>query len=531
MTEDIKKIIEQARKAKRLFDEGETFTSEYVIKRFAQAASNNPHDQLIGHMRDVLVKRASKQMFFNQKEIGNLFNEMYGISGGQTAFRNELEDLLPENMKFAKVAHRGSQLRKQEENELAPIYEDSKLSNALSVIFSLDADSAFGTFKTADSKAVEKVVLSKLSKLGKTPIHVKVAGQNEHFVLATAIYQDRNHNQLAVQIPVPIVNGQPREPSQMVEDGKLAELNKDNLYIHLKEASHYKKASAKNRIGGDIARDRVEIDKAVIPASLESLAKFDTDMIKAANYFTPEQVYLGASMVASELASYAKAKAQVKVANSNPQGITFSANLPTPKGKNIVLDIPVEYHNGKPILPSRFLVNASTVNDAYEYYDFDEKGFETLWEHLSDDEVSDTYHRISRVDSEMGKMSYHQLLDQVITASAKKDYALAEDAIGVIRNNFGEEFALKALNKYATLLKYASPTSSRRSEFVKSAKARGELIEIPTSVEPYSPKLGLPLSKIDFDDDGTMYPKGRVPKYDNQNDEVPLIQTSKIYLS
>lgn len=528
---DLENIIEQARKALRLIEEGETYTSDYIIKRFAASAERNPNDQLIGNMRDVLIKRASSKMFFNQAEIGELYSKMYGLSGGHTAFRNELGDLLPNSLQLAKVAHSGSDIRRHEEVNPEPIYKDSELSNAFSVIFSMGSNSAFGSFKEADSNAVQQVVFSKLSKLGKTPISIKVAGQNEHFALATALYQDRNHNQLALQIPVPLSGGQPQEPTLMVEAGQLIDLNKENLYVHLKESSHYKKASAKARIGGDVGRDRVEIDKAVIPASLEKWADFDTDMIRAGKHFSPEQVNLGASMVSSEIASYTKVRSQVKVAKSDPSGIVFKATFPTPRGGNVTIDVPVEYHNGRPILPSRFAVNASLKDDIHSYFDFDKRGFESLWQQLSDGDIADSYNRVSRVHSEMGKMSYHQLMDQIITAAAKKDYAMAEDAIGVIRDNHGEDLALKALNKYASLLKYTSPTSSKRGEFVKQAKARGELIEIPTSVEPYAPKLGLPLSKIDFDSEGVMYPKGRVPKYDNQNDEIQVIQTSKIYLS
>src|SRR5690606_9576054 len=137
-------------------------------------------------------------------EIGELYSKMYGLSGGHTAFRNELGDLLPNSLQLAKVAHSGSDIRRHEEVNPEPIYKDSELSNAFSVIFSMCSNSAFGSFKEADSNAVQQVISSKLSKLGKTPISIKVAGKNEHFALATALYQERNQNQLALQIPDPL---------------------------------------------------------------------------------------------------------------------------------------------------------------------------------------------------------------------------------------------------------------------------------------------------------------------------------------
>jgi len=122
-------------------------------------------------------------------------------------------------------------------------------------------------------------------------------------------------------------------------------------------------------------------------------------------------------------------------------------------------------------------------------------------------------------------------MDRVITAAATKDFQEAEDAIGVISEKFGTELAKEALGKYGNLLKHASPLSDKRSEFIKMAEKKRQLIKIPTSVELYNPKLGLPVSKIDFDHEGNMYPRGRTPKFDNLNQDIPLISTSKIVLS
>lgn len=528
MKEDLNKIIEEAKTALRLVNEGETYTSAYVVERFQKSAEANPKDQLINNMRNVFEKRASERMFITQKEIGETYSEMYGIAGSHTAFRDELEDLLPENMKFASVNHQASPLRTNYEVNPEPIYKESELSNAFGVLFSMGQDSSFASFAEADSKAVEKVVLSKLGKLGKVPVSVSVSGQNEHFVLATAIYQDRRHNQLAIQMPVQMNGSQPVEPELMIQAGETVPLTKESLYIHLKEAAHYKKAS-RGVISGDVGRDRVEVDKVVVPASLEKWAKFDTDMIKAGNHFSPSQVNLGASLVATEIESYTKVKGQVKVASSNKTGITFSTQIPTPTGRAVSVEVPVEYHNGMPILPSRFAVFAGEGESTHNYYDFDKRGFNQLWSHL--DKSGENLNKVARINGPMGQMSYHQLMDRVIESAATKDYQLAEDAIGVISARFGPDLAKKALDQYGNLLKHASPAGNKRDEFIKAAQLRGELIEVPTSVEPYSPKLGLPISKIDFDSEGTMYPKGRVPKYDNQNDEVTVISTSKIYFS
>ena len=53
---------------------------------------------------------------------------------------------------------------------------------------------------------------------------------------------------------------------------------------------------------------------------------------------------------------------------------------------------------------------------------------------------------------------------------------------------------------------------------------------MPTSVELYSPKLALPLSKITFDDKGRVIAKGRRSKSDNMIQDA-AISSSRIILT
>lgn len=521
---NFKQIVDEAAKALNQMESGDTYLTGYVVERLEKAAVKNPQDQLICNMRDVFVKQASSRMFTSQTEVGDLFEKMYGLSGGHTAFRTELEDLLPESLKFTKVAYTASKIRTMEEVGPEPIHKDSALSNAFSVLFSMSKDNSFASFSQVEPKAVEKVVITKLSRLGKPPLKVSISDQNEHFALATATYQDRNHKQLNIHLPVQIVNGNPVEPGLMVQAGQTVELNKDSLYIQLKETSNYKKVNAQLNMGLN-ASAALEFDRPVLPVSLESVANFETDLIKAANHFSVNQVNHGISLLSGEIAGRLNVTAQIKVGNSDERSILFKATIPTKLGK-LNLDIPVEYHNGQPILPSRFVVNS---NSGDQIYDFSKAGFTKLQSDINDTTISPS--AISRDAGPMSEMSYHQLMDQVISGAAHKDYQASEDALGVISSKFGGDIGVKAMMEYANLLKVSSGSSDKRKEFIKNAERRKELIHIPTTVELYSPKLGLPVSRIDFDTDGYMYPKGRVPSYENITSETEVISTSKIHFS
>ena len=89
---------------------------------------------------------------------------------------------------------------------------------------------------------------------------------------------------------------------------------------------------------------------------------------------------------------------------------------------------------------------------------------------------------------------------------------------------------MAAIDHYSKLLKHATG-STERDRLIKEAKDRGELINIPTSVQLYSPKLGLPISKIAFDEKGRMVPAARLRSSSDLSDSGAMISTSKISLS
>jgi hypothetical protein len=520
---NIKNIQEEALKALSLLENGETYPLKYVLDRLEKSAGSHPGDIVINNMRDVIRKTASKHMFITQKDIGKLYNDLYGLSGGHTAFRRELEDLLPESLKIAKVAYTSSNLRTMDEAPTESIYKDSDLSNAFSVLFNMKNKSA--SEHHIDYKEVKSIVLNKLASIGHIPVELSIVNQNEHFILASAKYKDRKHNELNVNIPVQIVNGKPQNPSFMIQGDGTVELNNRNLSMQLKEESLYRKANAKTSIGGDIARDSIDIGSFSLPKELSDYADVTNNLIKAASFFKQEQVNLGLELVNAEVLGLTHVRPEIKVGSANESGIVFIAKFAFPKGETVV-EIPVEYHNGRPILPSKFATN---LNGERNHYDFDKSGFNSLLNNISAN--ADYHSNISRVSSSLNEMNYSQLMDQLISGVSRKDYKLSEDAISVISAKFGPEEGMNALNKYSQLLRTNNTVSKSREDFIKSAKARGELISAFRDEELYSPKLGLPVSRIDFDESGRMYPKGRLPKYENLNSVDEVISTSRIILT
>lgn len=525
MSNQVKNILKEATVVLDKLENGKTYPSSYIVGRFEKAAGKYPTDHLIGGMRDVLVKVAQKQDCISQKEIGNLYDKMYGFSGGQTGFRNLLGDLLPSTRQFEKVAYPGAKNRTMEERGVAPLYKDSELSDAFSVLFSMGGDSSFSTFKPSQDKSLQKAVISKLSSLGHTPEGVDVVHFNDHFALCSANYRTSKFNKVSTLIPVQITNGITKEPSLIILGGQAVDLDSRNLYTAIKEAERDGKSRSVSKFAGERGDDfsELKVKKAVVPNSLKEFTNLENSLIAAASKFSTSEINMAIAMLDGELTGLGVKNPEIKIGSSSPKGIVFDVNVSTKLGKSSI-KIPVEIHNGIVALPSKFAANASTKEEVV--FDFSKSGFERFANSIQSLPQS---LKIARDSGPLGSMSYHQLIDRMVDGVANKDYKLAEDALDTIEKRFGGNQYLTAFDQFTQLLKH-SAEGTVRQKLVKEAFERGDLIKIPTSVELYSPKLGLPLSKIAFDEKGKPIPAGRRAKSENQLQDT-MMSTNKIILT
>lgn len=519
---DITKMIAEAEALLSRMENGQTYPSDYVVQRFKTAADNNSHDQLIGSMRDVIVKVAKSREYIHQSEIGKLYDEMYGISGGRTVFRDTLGDLLPADRQLAKVAHKGSSSRYMTEEPLEPIYKDSELSNAFSVLFSLGGDTPLSNIAPDGDRNAKRAVISKLSQLGYTPEGVRVLKTNEHFILCAASHKLHDRTQVTTLIPVQLNGGVPQEPKHIILGEEAVQLDSRNLFLAIKEEERNVKMNKQRRFASmrDDGTPGLQISKAVLPKSLESFAGIESALVVAASKFSNNQVQLAIAMLGAEFASFGAVGTNIKIASSNEREIIFDVHVPTRLGKSVV-HVPVEISNGMPLLPGKF---AASVNSRDKrLFSFNTEGFQEFVDDLTPRSESIS---IARHTGVLSKMSYHQLIDQIITGVSSTDYRLAEDALEIINHRFGSEKYSAAFDKFQNLIKHSS-NGSKRKTLIKAAFDRGELIRIPTSVELYSPKLRLTVSKISFDEKNRMIPKGRHLRSANQSESIS-INTSQI---
>jgi hypothetical protein len=522
MSKEIKNILKEASSIINRLEEGQSYPINYVVARLEKAAEKHPTDQLIGNMRDVLSKVASNKEFINQKEIGSLYDRMYGLSGGHTGFRESLGDLLPDSRQFAKVAYPGSNLRTMEEKNVQPLHKESELSNAFSVLFSLGGDSSFGTFKPGKDKSIQKAVMAKLSGLGHTPEGVDVVHANEHFALCSANYKTTGMKKASALIPVQISDGVTKEPNLIILGGETVNLDSTSLYTAIRESEKDGNDRANRKFASErgTGESILEEKQVALPAGFEDLERLESSLVAAASKFSTSQVNMAINTLSAELSSFNIPRADIKVASSNERGLILSADIPTRLGKSRI-EVPVEIKGPAIMLPRKFATKATSKEEVI--FDFSKEGFERFADSLSSTHQSV---KIARDEGPLGSMSYQQLMDKMIDGVATKDYKIAEDVLDVIGKRFGSDKFAVAFEQFTQLLKHSSDTSIRK-QMIKEAYDRGDLIKVPTSVELYCPKLGLPVSKVTFDEKGRVIPAARRNKAENHVQDA-MMSTNRI---
>jgi len=517
---EINRIVAQAKRALDVLENGKTFTTTYVVNRLEKAAALNSKDTLICHMRDVIANRRSDNKFITQREISEIYDHLYGLGGGRSNFRKEVGDLLPDKHATIKLEDSGaSGARIPYGEKLSPLYEENEFSKELAGVFSLDKQSSFSALSDNTVRKAEKFAKLQLVSLGCVPQEVTAVRTNDHFILCNASIDTSDFTQVNVPIPVQVTNGIPALPNHFVQGDELVKLNKENLYVYIKDTNNFRKKTNVNKFASQRSVSDFKVDTPVVPVSLEKYADLENDLVAAASSFGVEQIKMATGVVAVELSGYGVPNPQVRVASSTDKTLTFAADIPTAHGR-VEINVPVDMPNGKPVIPSSFIVSGKS-------YRLNEDGLRSIMK--ASDHKNDIS-KVSREAEEMTRLSYGQLVDRIINGVSNNDYRQAEDALSVIGEKFDGQQYLSALDKFSKLLKHSSE-GTERDALIKQALANGDLVQLPTSIQPYCPKLGLPVSKVGFDHKGRPVPARRKAQRDNLAESGAMISTSKIALS
>ena len=517
----LNKVAKVAQSMIDSLENGKSFPSNYVATRLESCASQHPGDQLLGNMRDVIKKVASKQSLISQKEIADVYNRLYGFSNGDSAFRAYLSDLLPENYGSAKkTASVHHSTRVGQDLSAVSLSDKSELSNSFERIFSLGKEKSFGTYDKSLDKSAVKLVNVQLKSLGLEPNTVSVSTGNNHFILCTAQFKNYDFTTSTLNIPVQISSGKASMPDSFISNENVVALTKESALVEIKNQAMTKKASGRLDFSDQRPVDMVAMPKITLPENMKSNIDYETILSEASSGYNKLTIQKAAGIVSKEISMAGLPTPYVKFASATKSGIIFSVKIATTDGAREVM-VPVDIIGSTVTLPSEF--RSPELNKSF---DFSTDGFATFAKE-SKISMNKTASFVRETD-DLKKLSYQELIDRVATGVASGDYRISEDAISVISDKYPDRMAL-AMESFQTLIKHASKRVD--DSIIKEAVRKGILIKRANSVELYCPKLGMPLSKIDFDKHGNPVPKYRTKSIQLETLGEINPMTSKILVS
>jgi len=517
----LEKLIKSAKALTSRLDSGKDFPTKYVAGILSKEADLNPSDILINTMRDIVIKRSSVQNFISQKEIGQLYGTLVNSCGGEnaTVFKSKMAGLLlphekePVELKRANASHiRGGEQHVKTLQEYDTGLE--KMADEFAGVFSLNKKSAFSGYSNDTGSRAEKFAKVQLDSFRIFPKNLKVVAENEHFILCRASFETKSFREVSIDIPVQVSGGVPKLPDHFISDNGLEKLSKENVLVALKSKEEGKKFDARSRFAEERPTDSIKVENVTAPKELSYLTDIEDRIIVSSSKYTFDQVNGARGVLNRELSS-AGITCQLKVANINDKGVIFSSKI----GNNS-FEFPVEFSNGRPLMPSIFITSNSK-------YDFNSSNIRKV----AGNQITKEASRINLSKQSYNNMSYHQLMNEMICSVSDKNFMGAEDALLSIQNKFDDTQIVHAVQKYASLLKTAGMNEEKET-MIKQAVQRGDLIRTPTSLDLYSPRFGLPLSKLAFDEDGRLTPLFRISQAKNQKDsEVLGISSYQIKLT
>jgi hypothetical protein len=492
------KLLKSAKALSQQINNGKEFSTKHVSGILAKKAEENPSDIMIHVMRDVITKKASTQNFISQKEIGELYSSLVNYSGGErsTVFRTVCAGLLPQTSNTQEEVKKDASSIRGGEQHVKTLQEYDtgleKMAQEFSGIFSLNNKGSFSGFSDNTSNKAKKFAKVQLDSMGCHPKQITITAENEHFVLCKAAFETGSFREVTLDIPVQVSGGVPKLPSHFISDGGgLEKLSKENLLVALKSKEDHKKFSDKNKFASSRSTNSIKIDNVTAPKALDHLTNIEDKVLIASSKFDNSQVELARNVLGRELKSVGL-NAQLKFAGSNDRGVVFMSKI-----ANSTYEFPVEFSSGRPLMPSHF------VSDN-KRYDFSSTNLRKVASLQPKSQGSFELRKEAYQN-----MSYHQLVNEMITSVDKRDFGSAEDALSSIQSKFDGTQVIHAVQKYASLLKTAGMNDERET-LIKMALQRGDLIRVPTSLDLYAPKFGLPLSKLAFDGNGQLVPLSRV---------------------
>jgi hypothetical protein len=496
-------------------EDNERIATPILAAKLAKAVDAYPGDQTIGAMSRVISKMAENNTLFIRKaDLKALYTKLHSRNTKfAELFQGELGvvDALPAPKTF----------ERDEATQVNPFQVgDAVLANALNSVFDKHLPLKMYSQDLAN-KALASVA-STLDAWNLKPTALAVDDGNDKFLVIKADYETPK-GVTSLFIPVETPNKKIVEASVFMGNTGPQELNHTEIKTYLttnagknlkmtgsviltalttaasenREVSDAEIALTKltaarqgkseffqNQIVGQkvataSAKD-VELPKSEEFASFEQ--QFTSPYGQASWQFGKDKVEGARGHIVRELTGYGHKNPQVTVAKNDDHTIFYSVSLDAGR---VGFVVPVKVASGKLVKPTLMLCNGSVAS-------FSQEGVNELYVSNASD------YKAAAAASPLFGLKPSDVLNNLRTALASGNHAMAEDALNVL-NNSGDTKA------YATGFQMYMFGLAQKKEAAPLAKC-AHAVHSKTSEHPVCSQTGLPTHKVYQDKDGNCRP-------------------------
>jgi hypothetical protein len=564
---ETKDIIRIANDLDIAINNNEKFAVPILAARATKGALNNPGDETLRMISNVLSKMSeSGKLFISKGE----FNEIY--TKFATKNTKAKEYFISELNKVA-CELKDRELAGKEVKEI-DLYEgaDQTISNAFSSLWDDNGKIAkTAEYKSYNPKVAEKanyITNLQFAKLGVNTKDVKTFAGTDKFILCDAVCETPNGDS-HILVPVEISTSGVLIPVMFINKHGFVDLNENTLEKHFKEFAgknlniNSEKIFELLHTASNIETlDEFGLQVLAAQNAVKQNRKIDTsvgdllsivgqeDFIKSASTgdysgynnvlnklceaseakaskedvnlfgsylesakgiaeltFSKSVVENGRNIIASKIASFGY-NPQITITACDDNSITYAIAIATKNGP-LGFEVISEVENEKPLVPYIMAVSDKA-------YDFTVEGLQSA----INDKVNNT--KILAVISPLYDLKSSEIVAIVKQASSTGDYQIAEEALNILSEKADFESYASALNEYmkglnGEISKQACKSDCKCTRIIKASN-RGN---------PLCGHLNLPLDQVYQDNNGNCIPKYR--KNMNDTYEGMLFNTSKIF--
>jgi hypothetical protein len=529
----IQKSVESLMKS---IDDNEKIATPILAAKLAKAVDSYPGDQTIGAMSRVINKMAANNtLFICKADLKALYGKLHSRN-------TKFAELFQNELGLVEQLHQPTVMPRDESVQVNT-YEvgDQVLANALTSVFDNQAPLKMYSQQLAN-KALNSVSTT-LDAWNLKPSTLAIDDGNDKFLIIRADYETPK-GVTSLFIPVETPNNKVVEAEVFMGNSGPQELNNATIKTYLNTQAGNKlkmngtgilsvltKAASEGRQVSDaeIALTKLTasrqgkseffqnsiIGQKVAEASREDIKfaksnefisfeeQFTSSHGQATWQFGSEKVKIARDHIVRELTSYGHKNPQVTVAKNDDSTIFYNVSLDAGR---VGFVVPVKLASGKVIKPSLMLCNGSVSS-------FSQEGINDLYVKNSSD------FKAAAAASPQSGLRASEVLQNLRTALAEGNHAMAEDALNVLANCGDTKAYATGFQVYMTGL----GQKKEASDHVKCAHTR----QTKTSEHPICGQTGLPVHKVYQDKDGNcrpLYRRGMDETY-----EGAVFNNSKIF--